>query len=283
MTTHLSPAAVNERDLYPLHEEDDVTETPQHERLVRYLRDAIAAQVPGRFVTGNVCIYWEPGNYEAYAAPDLFVAQAALSHPDPRVYLFWQDPPLVFVAEVGSRSTSQDEEGVRLERYRDILRVPEHLYFDPERKELRLRRLGPVGYEVVAPEPNGRLRSEQLQLEFAVDEDGFLWVYTPDGERLLTYDEVAQRQQSAEARAIEEAERRREVEARAIEEAEHRQEAEARSAEEAQRRQAAEAQAAEEAQRRQAAETRAAEEAAQRQELERQLAALRARWQEHER
>jgi Uma2 family endonuclease len=275
MTTPLTPAAVDERDLYPLHEEDDVTETPQHERLVRYLRDAIAAQVPGRFVTGNVCIYWEPGNYEAYAAPDLFVAQAALSYPDPRVYLSWQDPPLVFVAEVGSRSTSQDEEGVRLERYRDILRVPEHLYFDPERKELRLRRLGPVGYEVVAPEPNGRLRSVQLQLEFAVDEDDFLWVYTPDGERLLTYDAEAQRRQAAEAHAAEEAQRRRE-------EAQRRQAAEARAAEEAAQRQEAEARAADEAQRRQAAEARAVEEAAQRQELERQLAELRAQLQERE-
>jgi len=268
MTTHLTPAAVDERDLYPLHEEDDVPEIPHHEQVVRYLRDAIGAHGPDWFVTGNVCIYWEPGNHEAYAAPDVFVVRAALAQPDPRVYLLWRDPPIVFVAEVGSRSTSQDEEGVRLERYRDVLRVPEHLYLDPERKELRLRRLGPGGYELVAVEPNGRVRSEQLQLEFEVDEDGFLWVYTPDGERLLTYEAEAELRQEAEARAIEEAERRRVAEARAIEAAQQQQEAEARAIEEAHRRQEAEA--------------RAAEEAAQRQELERQLAALRARLQERE-
>jgi Uma2 family endonuclease len=268
MTTDLTPAAVDERDLYPLHEEDDVPEIPHHEQVVRYLRDAIGAHGPDWFVTGNVCIYWEPGNHEAYAAPDVFVVRAALAQPDPRVYLLWRDPPIVFVAEVGSRSTSQDEEGVRLERYRDVLRVPEHLYLDPESKDLRLRRLGPGGYELVAVEPSGRVRSEQLQLEFEVDEDGFLWVFTPDGERLLTYEAEAERRQEAEARAIEETERRRVAEARAIEAAQRQQEAEARAAEEAKRREEAEA--------------RVTEEAAQRQELERQLAALRAQLQERE-
>jgi Uma2 family endonuclease len=212
MTTHLTPAAVDERDLYPLHEEDDVPEIPHHEQVVRYLRDAIGAHGPDWFVTGNVCIYWEPGNHEAYAAPDLFVVRAALPQPDPRVYLLWQDPPIVFVAEVGSRSTSLDEEGMRLERYSDVIRVPEHLYLDPERKEVRLRRLGPAGYELVAVQSNGRVRSEQLQLEFEVDDTGFLWVFTLDGERLLTYEAEVHRRQEAEARAAEEAAQRQELE-----------------------------------------------------------------------
>jgi hypothetical protein len=42
-------------------------------------------------------------------------------------------------------------------------------------------------------------------LEFELDEDDFLWIYTLAGERLLTYEEVSER-------AAEEAARRQELE-----------------------------------------------------------------------
>src|SRR6266571_2634002 len=56
------PLSVDDQDYYPLHEENDLPETPPHEAAARYARDAIAARFPDSFVTGSVCIYWEPGN-----------------------------------------------------------------------------------------------------------------------------------------------------------------------------------------------------------------------------
>src|SRR5262245_51544728 len=101
MTTRITSTPAEDRDFYPLHEEDDVTEIPFHERQVRYLRDALSARSPTWSVTGNVCIYWEPGNTSRYAAPDVFVVREPLPKPDPRVYLTWEDPPVIFVAEIG--------------------------------------------------------------------------------------------------------------------------------------------------------------------------------------
>jgi Uma2 family endonuclease len=255
MTAKLSPAALDDRDLYPLHEEDDVTEIPFHERQVRYLRNALSARFPDWFVTGNVCIYWERGNYALYRAPDVFVVREPLPQPDPRVYLAWQDPPVIFVAEIGSRSTQAVDEGPKVEIYAQNVRAAEYLYSDPPQGDVRLWRLGPEGYEAVAPGENGRLRSAELQLEFGLEER-FLRVYTLDGARLRTHEEAEQEAQEA-GRRVTESEERAAAEAR-------------RRAAEARRRQAAEARAAQ-------AEERAAEEAARRQELERQLAELRAR------
>ena len=153
MTLPVSPLNLDERRLYPLHEEDDVPETIPHERVVHYLRGAIGAFDPRWLVTGNVCIYWEPDNFADYAAPDLFVAREPPVDPAPRVYQIWRDPPLLFVAEVGSRSTLQEEEEGRLTRYQTLVRAPEHLFVDREKGTLTLRRLGPLGYEIVTPGP----------------------------------------------------------------------------------------------------------------------------------
>ena len=149
------------------------------------------------------------------------------------------------------------------------MRAAEYLYADPPKGNRWLWRLGPNGYEEVAPAANGRLRSAELGLEFGLEE-GVLRVYTLDGEMLLTHGETeAARQQEAvgrrEAERLqEEAEDQRGAEARLRQEAEEQRGAEARL------RQEAEEQRAEEARRREHAEARAAD-------LERQLAALRAR------
>jgi Putative restriction endonuclease len=249
MSTRVSLASVEDRDLYPLHEEDDVTEIPFHERQVRYLRDAVSACHPEWFVTGNVGIYWERRNYSLYRAPDLFVVREPLRVPDPRVYLTFEDPPVIFVAEIGSRSTQRVDEGPKPEIYARHVRASEYLYADPPRRIVRFWRLGTDGYETVAPEPNGRFRSVALDLEFGLEADGFLRIYTRDGERLRTHEE-------AEQALAEEARRRLEAEQAAAEEARLRLEADQAMAEEARRRLEAEQRAA---------------------ELERQLAELQAR------
>lgn len=220
MSVSLPAPAPNERDLYPIHEEDNVPETLLHERVVRYQRDAIAAHRADRFVTGNVRIYWERGNFPRYVAPDLFVATGPPADADARVYLIWEDPPIHFVAEIGSRSTRRIDEGAHLPIYADVLGVPEHLFPDVETREMRLRRLAPGGdYVVAPPQPNGRLRSEELQIEFEMDDEGFVWVYTLDGTRLLTYTEEYRLRHEAEVRAAAEAHQRQEAETRLAEEA----------------------------------------------------------------
>jgi Uma2 family endonuclease len=238
MTTRVPPSPMEDRELYPLHEEDDVTEIPRHERQVRYLRDALSARFPNWFVTGNVGIYWEKGNYELYRAPDVFVVREPLPVPDPRVYLTFEDPSIVFVAEIGSRSTQRADEGPKLEIYARDIHAAEYLYADPPRRDVRFWRLGPQGSEAVAPEgapPRsggpGRFRSLELDVEFGLDEDGFLRIYTLEGERLLTHEETDQHLQDTQQHLQDTRQRLQEAEARAADEGARRQEPERRLAE----------------------------------------------------
>src|SRR5438270_14058076 len=92
--------------LYPTHEEDDVPEGSLHARWSGYLVSALGALFPDRFVIGNICIYWEPRNYQDYLSPDAFVAQDRMPEPPPRVYRTWLLPPLLFAAEIGSISNT---------------------------------------------------------------------------------------------------------------------------------------------------------------------------------
>jgi len=218
LSTDVSPALVDERDSYPIHEEDDQPAPDPHERQARYARDAVQARFPDRYVGGNLCIYWEPGNRRRYIAPDLFVARGMPAVPKPRVYLLWEDPPVSFVLEVISRETAAmvaKNRGI----YRRHLQVREVLEVNADRHQAQLWRLGPAGYEAVAPEAHGRLRSQELGLEFELDGDDFLWIYTLAGKRLLTYEEVSERMEAeaqqraaAETRAAEEAARREDLE-----------------------------------------------------------------------
>jgi Uma2 family endonuclease len=192
------PAVWDDQEFYPLHEEDDVPEIPPHEATTRYLRDAVAARFPAGFVTGDVCIYWEPGNTTAYRAPDLLVVKEPLAEPVDRVYQTWKQPPVAFVAEIGSRSTFRIDEGPKVEIYQDLVRAAEYYYADPPNGHQRLWRRGPNGYEAAAPEASGRLRSEELRLEFALEDEG-VRLYTRAGELLLSHVETDAAWQEAEA------------------------------------------------------------------------------------
>jgi Uma2 family endonuclease len=249
MTPPAASPPVTELDdaFYPVHEEDDVPESPEHEQQNTYLRPALRAHLRGAFVTGNICICWEPGNTKDYAAPDVLVVPGWQPETRIRVYRLWAFPPIAFVAEIFSVSDTTAIRKRKERRYAEQVGAREYLSYDEERGTLVLRRLGARGYEAVEPLPNGRVRSEQLGLEFGCDETGFLWAYTLEGEKLPNYEEL---------------------EELAAEEGERRQVAEARAAEEAREREA-------ERQRRREAEARAAE-------LERELAALRARLQDND-
>jgi hypothetical protein len=273
MTIPALPVTVDDEEFYPLHQEDDVPEIPDHRTQHTDLGTAISLHLPDAFVTGNVCVYWERGNRNRYVAPDLFVVRHWRPATKLRTYRLWEHPPIVFIAEVLSLYDHKPRQESMEQDYATHLRAVEYLSFHLERKELKLRRLGPNGYDEVPAEPTGRVRSQELQLEFGIDETGFLRAYTLDGRKLPNAEELKLQLSDQE-------QRRGEAEARADEEAQRRQAAEARAAEEARQRQAAEARAAEEARQRQAAEARAAEEERQREELERQLAALRAQLQE---
>jgi hypothetical protein len=265
-TSHAGLTAIEDDiRLYPCHEVDDVPEGTLHQRWSDYLVYALDALSSDWFAAGNICVYYEPGNTRDYLSPDAFVAGGRVPEPPPRVYRLWLLPQVIFAAEIGSMSNTREAIAAKRERYAQFVRPQELLETDPIDEEagevltpehLRLFRLTDQGYVEVDRQPSGRFWSAVLELEIGVDEGDDLRLYTPDGERVLTYEEERQARREAEARVEREAWERTAAEQRAEQEARGRAAMEQRARE---------------------AEQRAAEERAQREALEREMAALRAR------
>jgi hypothetical protein len=204
MTTPAVSFPADDRECYPLHEEDDVPEIDFHRVQTTDLHDALRARFPERFVGANICIYWVPNNTHLYRAPDVFVAEGMTEEPHPRVYLTWLEPAILLAIEIGSRSTFREDEGPKQQIYERHIRAREYLYSNPPVGDLRLWRSGPHGYELVPVQPNGRVQSAAVSLEFGIEE-GYLRAYTPEGERLRTHLE-------SESLLAQEVQRREEIE-----------------------------------------------------------------------
>jgi Uma2 family endonuclease len=201
-----------DRQLFSLHEEDEVTEVTPHRRQVVYLETNLQVELPDRFVGANMGVYWVPGQHEEpWAGPDVFVAaRPPIRDPLPRVWLVWEDGPLQFVAEVASEKTRRLERRKREEKYQDALAVPEYLYVDLDRHHLELWRLQAGKYRRVREE-KGRLYSEELGVWFGWDPGAeFVRIWSVDGRMLPTEQERELLLQEAEQRAQEEQQLRQE-------------------------------------------------------------------------
>jgi Uma2 family endonuclease len=155
--------------------------------LIQTLQDYYAHEQV--YVSGNLLVFYVPGDRRRHLAPDVFVVKGVPKHPRDN-YLIWQEgrgPDLVI--ELTSASTRDEDIDHKLTLYRDELRVPEYFLFDPN-----LDYLDPPmqGYRLldgqyVPIEPmDGRLPSEVLGLH--LERDGrMLRLYDPRrGRRLPT-------------------------------------------------------------------------------------------------
>jgi hypothetical protein len=272
------PAIPVEEDLVPLplHEEEDVPEGSLHHRWSHYLYNVLRALFPSLFASGNVCIFWDPGDLLKFVAPDVFLVQGPVPKPLPRSYRAWRLPPVIFAVEIGSLATAG--RGAKLDRYQEHLQPREVLYTEPIDEEkgeqltveqVHLYQWSGTAYEEVAHVENGRVWSEVLQAWIGVDPESNVRVYDREGDPILDYEELEEAyaeladvyaQAQVALRAAEE--RARAAEERAGEEAVQRAAVEERA-------RVAEERAAEEAAQRAAAEERA-------REAERRLAELQA-------
>jgi Uma2 family endonuclease len=211
------PQTIDEHELYPVHEEDSVPETIEHERHVWALRSALRLRFPDLGVTGDVCMYWEREAYHLYRAPDVLVVAEAFPEEQP-VYLAWRDPKPLLVIEVGSRSTLRADEGPKIDLYLRNLAAGECLYFKPHRtarwRSLQLWRLEQGEVVTVRPNGAGRLASRELPIEFGLDEEGQIQLFELSGRRLplpqdVQAEAIAQRARADAAQALASAEKAR--------------------------------------------------------------------------
>jgi Uma2 family endonuclease len=153
---------------------------------------------PNVFVAGDLLWYPVEGDNKTRTAPDVMVV---LGRPkgDRGSYKQWEEenlPPQV-VFEILSPGNTRAEMSRKLLFYNQF-GVDEYYLYDPDRNELSgwLRREGFL--DLI--EPMADWVSPQLQIRFDVSGDE-LQIYRPEGQRFLSYVEIAKRAEEERQRA----------------------------------------------------------------------------------
>jgi Uma2 family endonuclease len=148
------------------------------------------------YVAGDMLLYYERGNPRAVVAPDVFVVVGAPKRRR-RSYMLWREPKTPdFILEITSMSTAGQDQGIKKGLYA-FLGVTEYFQFDPTadylNPPLQGFRLEEGGYTPILPEAssNGRLQlySETLGLYLELQNNEFRFI-GPDGQRLLSPEEL---------------------------------------------------------------------------------------------
>ena len=231
---------------YPTSDGKPMAETNEHRKVAVDLIDVLQHRYRDRsdvYVSGDLLLFYEPGNRNRHVAPDVFVCFDVENRLRPN-YLVWEEGKAPdFIIEVTSKSTRDVDQTTKSVLYRDVLGVREYFQFDPFEEylspSLQGQRLVDGEYVPIAWE-NGGLPSDVLGVRLVREGWILRLIDIATGERLLTSAEraelEAERAELESERAELEAERAereseradREVEARkAAEKAKHREAARA--------------------------------------------------------
>jgi len=225
-----SVAAVLKND-YPTADSKSMPETDWHRILMNLLIDSLQVYYEQQpvYVSGNLLLFYEPGNKRRHVSPDVFAVKGIAKH-HRRNYLLWEErkgPEVVI--ELTSSSTRHEDRRRKYKLYQDVLKVKEYFLFDPDEDYLdppeQGYRLRKGVYQPIRPVA-GRLPSQVLGLH--LERDGKeLRLWDPaTGAWLLTYpernarieaarqEEAAGRQQAEAARLLAEAALQQETAAR---------------------------------------------------------------------
>ncbi len=192
---------------YPTSDGKPMAETEVHRDdmmdLIQTIQQHFAGD-PMTCVSGNMLMFYEEGDRRKHISPDVFVTRGI-----PRQvrgnYLVWiEGKGPDFVIELTSKSTRREDQGKKLELYRDVLHVTEYFLFDPYAEYLRPPfqgyRLIDGEYQPIEP-INGRLPSEVLGLHLERSGTELRLVDPTAGVRLLTPHERTIQAEAAQGRA----------------------------------------------------------------------------------
>ena len=203
---------------YPTGDGKPVTESDYHWNVMRDVRltlQAYFAADPLVYISGNIFVFYVPGDRRRHVSPDVLVVKG-VPKGDRLNYLIWEEGrSLDLVIELTSTSTRHEDLNRKFKLYRDTVKVPEYFLFDPRREYLEPRlqgyRLRKGEYHPIQA-IKGRLPSRVLGLHLEAHE-GQLRLYDPATDQwLLTPLESLAQEQEARVTAEKEIERlRREV------------------------------------------------------------------------
>jgi Uma2 family endonuclease len=155
---------------YPTSDGRPIAETDQHRDLMYDLIKTLQAYYaydPMVYVSGNLLLFYEPGNRRRHISPDVFVVKGVPKHHRLN-YLIWEEGKAPDVTiELTSSSTQHEDRETKFRRYQDVLRVQEYFLFDPLgdylKPPLQGYRLRGGTYQPIRPF-RGRLPSKILGL-----------------------------------------------------------------------------------------------------------------------
>jgi Uma2 family endonuclease len=155
---------------YPTSDGKPMAETDFHRDLMVELIDTLDnrfAAAPRVYVSGNLLVFYEPGNKRKHVSPDVFVVRGVPKKKRP-YYLTWEEGRMPsFVIELTSKSTRHEDKKTNFALYRDVLKVKEYFLFDPFADYLKPRlqgyRLRKSAYVPVTPVA-GRRPSQAIGL-----------------------------------------------------------------------------------------------------------------------
>lgn len=165
------------------------------------------------FVSGNLTIYYSQNQVKNrdFRGPDFFVVKG-VEQRERKSWTIWEEEgryPDVIV-EILSESTASIDRTTKKELYQTTFRTPEYFWFDPESLEFQGFYLVKNTYQPIAPNPQGWLWSDELNLFLGIH-DRQLRYFTAQGDLVPTPQESAlleeQQRQIAEVRADQEAQR----------------------------------------------------------------------------
>ena len=208
MATTPSRMRVREAVDYPTSDGKPMAETEDHRDImidsIQVLQDHFAAD-PMVCVSGNLLMYYVPGDKRRHVSPDMFVVRGVPKRRR-QYYLVWEEgraPDLVI--EVTSRSTRREDLEKKFALYRDQLHVSEYILFDPLAEYLKPPlqgfRLIDGQYVRIEPTAGGRLPSAVLGLELEGVGSQLRFYDSAAGRYLPTDREVKQALRQSEAAA----------------------------------------------------------------------------------
>jgi Uma2 family endonuclease len=165
------------------------------------------------FIGGNLTVYFKEEQLEEtkFRGPDFFVALNT-ERRERKSWVVWAEggkyPNLI--VELLSDSTAKKDREEKKQVYQDIFRTPEYFWFHPNTLEFKGFRLTYRQYEEIAPNEQGWLWSEELQLYLGIF-NRQLRFFTSTGDLVATPEEDATqaRRQVEKAQTQLEAERQR--------------------------------------------------------------------------
>jgi Uma2 family endonuclease len=200
----MTMATVPTRDMlgnpdYPTSDGKPMAETDWHRILMTILIETLHAWFAKRpmvYVSGNLLIFYVPGNKRKHVAPDVFVVKGVSNRPRLN-YIVWEEgkPPSLII-EITSSSTRDEDVKKKFQLYQDVLKIREYFLFDPFSDylspPLQGYRLVRGKYQPIRP-VRGRLPSRVLDLHLE-RHDNELRLHNPlTGEWLPTPAEALQR------------------------------------------------------------------------------------------